>query len=688
MDKLESQKDILKRIICHNSISELKKYIIDENINLKYFNNENFDLLIFAIENNANPEIIKYIIERVNYKTLNYYITENNTVKIPLFLVISKNNFEVADLLLKNKANINYLKENIIFSLYNKKMLNRKNLKYLLNKGLYLSFITPKFILNLIDDFQNKLLETIFLHFSFNNDFILTFLKIYKNKEPLSSKQLKNIIKKEKSKITFDEKMYEKAEEKDNYDALKVLFNNDCSDHLLYRINMYDLLDKAVQMNDYNFVYNLLSYQPFNLKSFNADKILKVTLHNKNMDILKLLIKSSLKIKLVNVSNNTNTLLSYESVHLNQILNFAIRNENMDLITYLIENYEYKSIININKPDFNGDYPIIIAFYTNNIKIFKYLLEHGADCDIKNNNDTSLLSLAINGNKYPFIKLLLNKCNISINEKDSSGNYPLMKAISQKAFDIIILLLEYAKNNNIDMNITNMNGETPLTLSYQMNYQRIFRFLLRYLDINQKDSEGNTVLYYAIDQEDVETVNYLIRNKANANSKNNLGLSCLDLAITKGIKVSKIILQNRHDNILLNIPNSQGEIPLITIIKSKNYTVNEKEEIISYLIEKGSNINYIDKQGNSPLIHAINNKCSSIVKKLIKNGANINYHNKKNYKTILKYAIETGNVDIIKYLMGRNANDYMKNPKEMMSMSKDISESSHVNFDMFDYLMF
>jgi len=689
MNILKERRDTIKQIIQNNNFIELQKYISNEDINLKNINDENFDLLVFAIENNTNPEIIRYIIYRGNYKTLNYYVTEDNSVKIPLFLLISKNEFKLADFLLKNQASINYTKENILSYLYYNKKLNNNNLKYILNNGLNSSLITQDIILSLIDDYQNKILGTIFSHFIFNNDLILTFLKIYNNKEPLSTKQLNNIIKKEKNKIIINEDMYEKAEEEDNYTAFKILFNHDCCeiDRLLYIINIYDLLEKAVQMNDYNFICNLLSYQSFNFKSFNADKILKITLRNKNMDILKLLVKSSLNKKSINENDKTITLLNYKTTQLNYILNFAIRNENMDLIRYLMENDEFKRNININKPDFNEDYPIIIAFYTNNIEIFKYLMEQGADCNIKNNNDTSLLSLSINKSKYSFVKLLLNQY-ININEKDSSGNYPLMKAISQKAFDIIMLLVEYAKNHNIDMNITNMNGDTPLTLSYRMNYQQIFRLLICYLDINQKDSEGNTVLYYAIDQEDIETINYLIRNRADVNSKNNQGISCLDLAIAKGSKILKILLQSRHDNILFNIPNSQGEIPLITIIKAKNYTINEKEEIIKYLIEKGSNINYIDKQGNSPLIYAINKKCLSIVKQLIKNGANINYLNKNNHKTILKYATEMGQVDIIKYLMGRNADEYIKPSKELINMSKDISESSHVNFDMFEFLMF
>ncbi|ORX87443.1 ankyrin, partial [Anaeromyces robustus] len=306
----------------------------------------------------------------------------------------------------------------------------------------------------------------------------------------------------------------------------------------------------------------------------------------------------------------------------------------------------------INVKDIYGEYPIITAFYTYNIDIINYLLDHGASGDVKNTNGSSLLSLAIHKNQYSIIKCLLRK-PININVKDASDNYPLMKAISQNAMDIVMVLANYGRKHNIDMNIKNMNGDTPLTLSYRLNYQNIFRYLVSYLDINQKDSDGNNVLYYAIDQEDTETINYLINHKIDVNSKNNLDISCLDYAISKGSSILNILLKNKHDNIIYNIPNSQGEIPLITIIKTKNFTSEEKEDIINCLLEKGSNVNYIDKHGNSPLIYAIQKKSLSIVKLLIKNGANINYLNKSNHKTILKYAVDMGQVDIVKYLAGK-----------------------------------
>ena len=105
-------------------------------------------------------------------------------------------------------------------------------------------------------------------------------------------------------------------------------------------------------------------------------------------------------------------------------------------------------------------------------------------------------------------------------------------------------------------------------------------------------------------------------------------------------------------------------------------------------MEKGSNVNFIDSQGNSPLICAIQKKSLPIVKLLIQNGANINYLNHINNKTLLKYAVDLGQKDIVKYLAGHKAETYINPSKPSHPTSKDISEHGHINFDMFEYLMF
>jgi len=663
MDTVEEQIETITSIIKENNFDKLEKYIKENDVVLKDLNSPSFDVLILAIENNVSLNMLKYIIEQSKYDTLNYVINEHSVQKVPLISAIMNNNFRYADMLIENKANINQF--DVIYYLFKINKMNNKNLRYILVNGFNIKNITPYLINELIETKNNHILKVIFNYFIFNNSFILKLLHMYKKKEPISNLNLQDMLINEKSKIHINEKMYEKAIDKNNYEAVKILFEHDGSDSdmLYYKANKYDILEKAVKTNDYNFVKNILSYEDFNFKNINSKKIFMEANKNNNLDIMKLLIKVSLDSTTRSVpSSPEHDGYMYESSnssipYLNYIINMAIKINNFDMVKYLIEGDDFKFYLKINEGDINGECPIITAFYEDNYEMFRYLLDHGANCNVKSNGN-SLLSLAIDEyDNTKYLKCLLQQ-KIDINEKDINDNYPFIKAIKKNNINVIIMLVKYSIRHNIDLNIMDNDGNTPLILSYRLNYFEIFRFLVKYLDINRKDSNGNTLLYYAILKEDIDTIEYLIDIGADINCiYNSGGKSALDLAISKGFKFINILLSNKN-NILLNIPNMQGETPLITIIKSEDYTIEDKRRIITKMIKKGSNVNFIDKDGNTPLVYAIQMKSLPIIKMLIENGAYINYTIKN---SILMKAIGLGELDVVKYLVECNANINYKN---------------------------
>jgi ankyrin repeat protein len=690
---VETKRNRIKDIIGRNDVKDLELYVSDNNVALKEINNSAFDVLIYSIEHKASIDIIKYIIDQCQYKTYNFYITEGSNNKIPLFSSIAFNNFEVSDLLLEKKANINCTinNNNIIYYLCKFNLLNQKNLLYILNHGFNIKFRISGLIYELIENKKNSFLELIFRHYIFDQPFIINLLKIYKNKEPLTDKELSEIISKEKNKIFVNESMYKKASDKENYEAMKTLFEHDGSDQdiVFCRINKYEILEKAVKMNNFKFVQNILSYKTFSFKNILSELILQEANRNGNMDIMKLLIKSAfkallLKNKKINKGEETTeTTPSYDPHYLNLVLNMAIKLKNLKLVEFLVEDKEFKSAMDVNIKDTNGELPIIVSIYSGNIEIFEYLLEHGVDCNSKDSNGNPLLSLAISNNPL-LVKYLLKKSNININEKDANGNYPLINAINQNDIDNVILLVKYGNDNNIDLDINDMNGNTPLTLSYKLEHHDIFRFLVKYLDIiNKKDANGNSILYYTINDEDVSTTKYLISNGVNVNFQDKFGNSALHISIyKKNREIINTLLQNK--NIILNTVNKRGESPLITIIKINDYTVKDNEDIIKELIKRGSGVNFVDKAGNSPLVYAVQKRSLPIVKLLIKKGANVNYLIKRTNKSILMYAIELGEVEIVKHLVKSGADINFKNDKGVTILKKvcDIG-----NKEIFEFLV-
>jgi len=362
-----------------------------------------------------------------------------------------------------------------------------------------------------------------------------------------------------------------------------------------------------------------------------------------------------------------------------------IKIRNLSFIQYLVEDEEYKHCIDINAKDINDEYPMITAYYTEELEIFEYLLKHGGDCNIKNCNGSSLLSLAIDktdGNEY--IKQMLNHNVTTIKEEYINGGDSFMKAINNDNIYIVVLLLKYGLSHHFDMNTLDRNGNTPLTLAYRLDCQNIFKFLVKYLDINKPDANGNTILYYTILKEDMETLKYLISNGADVNYKNKLGRSSLDLMIIQGYAYLDIVLDYSNE-IFLNIPNLQGENPLITLIKINSYTVEEQEDMIERLIRRGSDVNFVDSIGNTPLVYAIQKRSLPIVKSLVKNDANINYIMKSNQESILMYAIEMEELEIVKLLVDYGANINYRNSAGETVLKKAAAKPEKL--EIFEYLV-
>ena len=239
INRLDRKRLKILEIIETGSLNTLKNYLREENLTINIFNYENFDLLIYAIEQFASVEIIEYIIQSGQYKTLNYSYYDYNTrgefhnnsldhemyygvFKVPLFSAIATMNFKVANLLIKYKADINYIINNfyiiknnfkkefyfgdIISYLNTVNSLNKENLKFILNQGFDVNIINTYLLNELVNNSINPtpLLDTIFKHYIYCKDFILILLNIYKNRESLSRIQLLKMLSLENNKITVN----------------------------------------------------------------------------------------------------------------------------------------------------------------------------------------------------------------------------------------------------------------------------------------------------------------------------------------------------------------------------------------------------------------------------------------------------------------------------------------------------
>jgi len=383
------------------------------------------------------------------------------------------------------------------------------------------------------------------------------------------------------------------------------------------------------------------------------------------------------------------------------ILNLAIKTNNFEVVKYLIENKELSSKLDINTKDRNNEFPIIIAqdLVTNdltNIKIFKFLLDHHANTNVKNDKNDSLLSLALKNRKYMNIKYILesnksieklihvnnnnndndhndnnenndnndNNNNNNINDNDNDNNSDnnnnnnknaMINAIFHHDITKVKAIINQGNKENLEFeDRIDYEDElifTPLTLSYLLNYNDIFEFLLDHNNLNELDKFGYSLLCYAIIKNDLKTIEYLMDHNVNINLKKNkygYGHSVLDIAIQTGNKDAFLILIN-NDKININTTNSQEELPLITLLKSKLYSSDDKFLIVECILKKGSDINVTDNNGKSAIAYAIQESSLSLplVKLFIEYGACIDFAD-GNKNLPIVYAIKEKSLELVK----------------------------------------
>lgn len=141
---------------------------------------------------------------------------------------------------------------------------------------------------------------------------------------------------------------------------------------------------------------------------------------------------------------------------------------------------------------------LYMATMTNNKKIIRSLLKHGAEVNSRNGlaNGQTALHCAVNGDCYKAVGILLNHSNIDVNAKDTLGQTPLHNAVKNERIFILSLLL---KRSDIEIDVVDLRGHTPLHWTWGEGVVKtsLMRMLLNHrrndvVSLNALHQEGKT----------------------------------------------------------------------------------------------------------------------------------------------------------------------------------------------------
>lgn len=362
-------------------------------------------------------------------------------------------------------------------------------------------------------------------------------------------------------------------------------------------VNYNDPLNKIVISNNHNF------YILEELINNGAD------LHNK--DLLSMAINDNH----INLANY----LIFKGIafDFNVLWTYIINNNNYEIAKFIINNK------NVNDTDEYGNTALMYAISHHNIGFVNFLIENGADVNIKNKYGENvlfglfyghnLLSRIIPRTKDKLIIQIFDKLydnGIDLNSINTNGDSFLSLLIRCRDVDGVKYLLD--KNINININIKDRRGDNVLVplIAGDYDVNIIGRFIDKGLDVNNQNNNGDTALFCAITYGRIKHVKFLISRGANINITNNLG---------------------RHSLLIASI--------------------FEKDDIIYELIESGVNINIKDNDGDNVIMTYQNlHKNEELLTFIFKHGIDLNAINNNN-DTILTIASKKGYLNIIKIIL-------------------------------------
>ncbi|MDR1435552.1 MAG: ankyrin repeat domain-containing protein [Puniceicoccales bacterium] len=326
----------------------------------------------------------------------------------------------------------------------------------------------------------------------------------------------------------------------------------------------------------------------------------------KGMEEIQLLLKYGANV-------NAQSLKGYTPLHL------AVQHASQKLLKLLLD-----AGANPNMQDECGQTPLHWAAYFKNIKGIKTLIAAGA--------------FAVEDNCWqgPWRYIIEERDEMLESETIDEAD---RQEIEENASEIIKLLLS-ATNNNTKSD----ENETPVVLLWDLDEAAIIEYFSKEGDINEKDAyQGDTYLHRFVRESRSKSYQRKIRIAlkcgADVNAKDNQGLTPLFFAIVFGhLKVAQLLVDNGTN------VNDYQLFRAINFLVSLYVPDSEKIQLVlDLLLNNGANLDEPDPKGNGPLHWAVEDLCLVTVQLFVGRGANVNATNHRG-QTPLDLAIENRDV--------------------------------------------
>ncbi|ERF72836.1 hypothetical protein EPUS_04271 [Endocarpon pusillum Z07020] len=212
---------------------------------------------------------------------------------------------------------------------------------------------------------------------------------------------------------------------------------------------------------------------------------------------------------------------------------------------------------------------------------------------------------------YDLLLRLFRGNAVNTNVTDEDGQTPLSSAANKGHDAVVKALLD---SGRVDPNQRDLTGQTPLSSAAKNGHEAVVRELLdcHRVDPNQRDSVGRTPFWWAIEKRHESIITVLLNsNKVDKNTKDQTGRTPLSWAVEHKHKdVIRVLLNS--SKVDANQRDDRGRTPLSYAIK------NGHKAVIRMLLDSGRvDPNQRDLTGQTPLSSAAKNGHEAVVRELL-----------------------------------------------------------------------
>lgn len=370
-------------------------------------------------------------------------------------------------------------------------------------------------------------------------------------------------------------------------------------------------------------------------------------------------------------------------------LHWAAGKGNLELVNYLISKGADLTI-----EDSHDATPLVYAAQggQTNIALFESFFKAGLDPKKKYKNNATILLLSIANDKDLSLTEYLVSKGLSLKDIDAEGNTVFdyaartgnianLKTLVAKGVKFTPNALLFAAEasrrsaNSIEVfqylvddlkikpTTLSKNKESVLHfIAKKENQSAIVNyFLAKGVDLNLKDTEGNTMLMNAAAGRDAALVSLVLEKGAKVNEVNAKGETAIFQAVKSGsVAVINALLNKNASLTILDKDNHDVAYHLVQNFRAPRGGNDDFLDKLNLLKSKGVALQAAQKDGNTLYHLAVAKNDLNLLKKLEGLGININAKNAEGLTALHKAALVAKNDALLKYMIELNADKSIK----------------------------